>query len=166
MMKNILIVFTVLAMASTASANLQLSVDGALDIEEITIATSDIVIIDIHGDGVTSSSNEFYVNVSGPVSVDISGATVPWNPDSPFGWLELAPGSYFVDLAKPIVPPPDLPAEMLADGMALHCEDLGDVTVTLLVGSELHDSVTIHQIPEPITLALMGVGGLFLRRRK
>jgi len=28
------------------------------------------------------------------------------------------------------------------------------------------DSQIIHQIPEPITLALLGLGGLFLRRRK
>ena len=32
--------------------------------------------------------------------------------------------------------------------------------------SELVDAVVIHQIPEPATIALLGLGGLLLRRRK
>jgi hypothetical protein len=30
----------------------------------------------------------------------------------------------------------------------------------------IEDTLTIHQIPEPTTIALLGLGGLLLRRRK
>jgi hypothetical protein len=166
MMKNVLIVFTVLAMASTASAALQLSVDGAIAPDEIEIRPSDIVVIDIHGDGTTTSGQEFYMNITGPVAVDLSGVVSDWNPNG-LGVLDLGDGLYYVDLAKPVVPIPPLPEGVLIDGIALHCEGLGDVVVTLSDGTFTpHDSLLIKQVPEPITLALMGIGGLFLRRRK
>jgi hypothetical protein len=71
--------------------------------------------------------------------------------------------------------------------LKLHCEEATDVTLTLVVHDDagmLHyetdgvteieysdgqvlDTVTIHQvIPEPATLALLGLGGLLLRRRR
>jgi len=65
----------------------------------------------------------------------------------------------------------------LADNIIFHCTAApGDVTISLVKivdergdGGALtitpYDSVIIHQIPEPITMALLGLGGLFLRRR-
>ena len=45
--------------------------------------------------------------------------------------------------------------------------DGNDVEVRLMDdGYSEVDSVMIHQVPEPITIALLGLGGLFLRRRK
>ena len=54
------------------------------------------------------------------------------------------------------------------DAKELHCEELGvDATVLLFNDAmQVIDTVTIHQIPEPMTMALLGLGGLFLRRRK
>jgi hypothetical protein len=85
--------------------------------------------------------------------------------------------------------PPTSPT-VLVWNLFLHCEDYGPVNLDLtLAGStriadytdatgngpypdwryavegELGDLV-IHQIPEPMTIALLGLGGLFLRRRR
>jgi hypothetical protein len=55
--------------------------------------------------------------------------------------------------------------------IAFHCEGAGDVTLKLYTVNDAYteltlvDSVIVHQIPEPITMTLLGLGGLFLRRR-
>jgi hypothetical protein len=84
-------------------------------------------------------------------------------------------------------------AGVLMWNLFIHCEEYGPVTVDLtlqdinsryanysnmggtdayppdswtpLLESDLGDLV-IHQIPEPMTIALLGLGGLFLRRRR
>ena len=79
--------------------------------------------------------------------------------------------------------------DMALDGIALdhigvHCDGIGDVTISVATGgawgnpqywlggtlySDSDDTatgMTIHQTPEPMTIALLGLGGLFLRKRK
>jgi hypothetical protein len=64
------------------------------------------------------------------------------------------------------------------DGLVIHCLDTTDVILTVRVTENtvingetipidtvLH-TLTIHQIPEPATMALLGLGGLFLLRRR
>ena len=81
------------------------------------------------------------------------------------------------------------PDYRLMDGLLFHCDDPTDVIITLEAYSPLvyytHDAtggvleqlieyeegtildtLTVHQIPEPATLLLLGLGGLFLRRKK
>jgi len=55
----------------------------------------------------------------------------------------------------------------VVDAKLFHCMGLGDVTVGLYSGEgDPVDSFIIHQIPEPMTMSLLALGGLFLRRRK
>ncbi|MCX5637648.1 MAG: PEP-CTERM sorting domain-containing protein, partial [Planctomycetota bacterium] len=52
--------------------------------------------------------------------------------------------------------------------MDFHCMAVGDVTLTLRAFDEAEvDRVVIHQlIPEPVSMVLLGLGGLLLRRRR
>jgi hypothetical protein len=71
-------------------------------------------------------------------------------------------------------------AGTIANSFTFTCTGNGDVAVSLVNITQAwnddlggfdapvfttFDSVTIHQIPEPITMTLLGLGGLFLRRR-
>jgi len=64
------------------------------------------------------------------------------------------------------------PASIGANGLQadfeFHCDGEGAVLITLVdyyTGLAV-DTLSITQIPEPITMALLGLGGLLLRRRK
>jgi hypothetical protein len=64
-------------------------------------------------------------------------------------------------------------------GFAIHCDGEGDVIVDLTQGAGTtgtaggdsygdadYGDLTIHQVPEPVTLSLLGLGGLALIRRR
>jgi hypothetical protein len=187
MMKNILIVFSVLAMASVANAGFMISVNGVIDPadSEITLKNpSDTAVIDIHGAGNPVANVSGWLLLQGNATINGSPSFVWANSTSAnmdaatFNDMKplLEGDPYFytglVDIVSmdilDVVEPFTAPNGLLIDGILLHCEGRGDVTLTLLDAGtwDAMDSVTIHQIPEPITLALLGLGGLFLRRRK
>ena len=189
-MKNLLIVFTVLAMASAANAALLISVDGVVNPadSEVKLNKSDHAVIDIWGDGQTGSPAYFYlaaVNEGGLGTLDAANLEILYAPASTlneayqvtdpdeFAYLSGALGkdvasAVFVNLADSSIPPAPLDGT-LVDLIDFHCDsDIGDVVLYLAHAGDfsIYDSQVIHQIPEPITFALLGLGGLFLRRRK
>jgi len=192
-MKNVLIVFTVLAMASVANAALTagISVNGVVDRPDygatdprtdpvLLLKPSDIVVIDIHAWNDVSAAMTILL-MQGPGSIskvpdswvwEQSKATIPsaFYADYLAAFTDMGYTNItqiadldIVDMSEPFT----IPNGLVIDGISFHCEGLGDVTLTLMdAAGGVLDTQVIHQIPEPITFALLGLGGLFLRRRK
>ena len=178
MLRPLLILTVVLGMASMASAGLSLVVGGVEVGDSITINPSDTIWIGVYDD--TGG-----VPFGGAVSIaEGSGANGSWTggngyyapPATPggynmyIGYLSPAYGNeygdiwYIVDQAATTV----MPSAGLQGEYEFHCDAAGDVVINLTAPDlvTILDTITITQIPEPITMALLGLGGLLLRRRK
>ena len=173
-MKKLLMMALVLGMATVASAGFQI-------IAPVEMDPSDTVMIQVVSD--TPEIGGFagglgIVIGSGPGSwTGVSAA--PGMPDPPaannfadyYGNIQetIDPGLpawdlWYMDLTSVSVDPFDPQIWFEAE---FHCDGPGDVEI-ILTDFDLVPigSVIIHQTPEPASLALLGLGGLFLRRRK
>ncbi len=173
-MKKLLALLLVLGLASTANALVvQLSyndaIDGPENVTEVTVYPSDYFEFDVHSDGDNIAYDE-WVTVSGPAS----GFT------QANGVIHAAAGqdAFILDVGRPgylWVEAADLsdPFDSIDPGKhfswELHCEGPGDVIIELRTFDDfeiLQDTIIVHQIPEPASMLLLGLGGLLLRRRK
>jgi hypothetical protein len=187
-MKKLLALVLVLGMASMANAALTLSVsrDGGQTYEpgvssDIYLLPSETIWIGIGNDaspqggwvaapgipapgGVVSELGEWTGNVQIYSPPAIAGASATWVKEY---W-----GAVYYDLdywslinAEPTTTPSE---PGVAFGLEFHCLAPGDVDI--VVGAGPLDNpeaiLTIHQIPEPMTMALLGLGGLALIRRR
>jgi len=189
-MKKLLILVMVLAMASLASATLKISVNGIVDPPDtqVVLTPSQHAVIDVTGDG-QSPLFEYYLVADGPgtiaggqmlylgslasIQTFVPGSGDGWE-DVYKPWLESigfihANGLSYMVLNDGSGTPRPLDGK-LVDLIDFHCVGPVDVMLTLFsVDSEgvvtVFDTQLIHQIPEPVTVALLGLGGLLLRRR-
>lgn len=186
-MKKFVMLMLVLGMASLATAGLQISVNGSTDPvdSEISIAPSDMLVLDVHG---TPTTGEFWFMTVDSAIGSVSGGVVVAGDASrivPQYYLDY--WLYYAGLtASPLVNDPsnstvggfvgnwDMSpiAGPAIDLIDFHCESQPNDAVIDLWSSPggavwtLVDTATIHQIPEPMTMVLLGLGGLLLRRRK
>ena len=185
-MKKLIILLMVFGMTTMAGATLQISVNGnpePID-SDIDLTPSQHAILDIWTDAAIPVNAEFalltydaYGTISGGGYVGPTdggnimadfydpasgmGVVVPSGMNGVAGWMMVSSGAGIPSGAT------------LYDDIDFHCEAMGDAFVelwTIDLGSggllNLEDSVVIHQVPEPMTMALLGLGGLGLLRRR
>jgi hypothetical protein len=190
MMKKFLALLLVLGMASAASATLQISVNGepAPPDTQIYLAPSETIEIDVYTDAVIANYTGFTwglvtVDSDGSISnmtaIDLGGTHTnqingPW-PDDTNPTLVDPPAGTAGVWATSFAIGADIPADTVLAVGIFHCEwQPNDALIGLFLVPETGtvtwedaiDTVTIHQIPEPMTVALLGLGGLFLLRRR
>jgi hypothetical protein len=187
-MKKLMVLILVLGTAAMANAGLVFTVNGQPSPAEISLnGPSDAISLGIElGSGtirvydlvyqlsnaqaelITTGYGQ-YPATTWPALFDLQGYAIVTNPQK----IEVTATQLFTeDLAAP---------QTLMLNMVLHCLEETDVILTVTttgVGGNYWDggeippgtvlsTLLIHQVvPEPMTIALLGLGGLFLRRRK
>jgi len=171
MMKKFLVMLTVLAAISSATV-LELSFNGMVNGPEnnmaVTMMPSEYAMIDVNAINATLPKLNWDLTVLGPGTIAKLGNL--HIPPSPNGAMVDYSASYptysaYVSFRGAI--------DTSVGGIGrywdteFHCDGPGVVVITLMdTGGNTLDTITISQIPEPMTVALLGLGGLFLRRRK
>ena len=177
-MKQLLVLLTVLAMAGTASATMTIvapaEVDGGATFEVgLDVAGEDALITDV----LAIAGNAAAIDATGVVLNDTQ--VTPYfedlsaDPDFQAFMADLgitdAVGIYYYEFVDVAVPPAVLDGTLISNIMVTAGgADDGNIVVALADGANgvLRGSETVNVIPEPMTIALLGLGGLFLRRRK
>jgi hypothetical protein len=180
-MKKLLVVLMVLSIATIANAGLVIS--GA----PTTMTPSGTADLSIVGSGLSNPFIDAYIVVQGPATLaggnldytyGLSAWTLYTADDTYVPWMQGVMGDdtiqqvgdiTFSDTTIPTTPV----VGTLLDTLAIHCDGPGTVTISLVTMSDdgmsvatTWDTETILQTPEPMTMCLLGLGGLFLRRRK
>jgi len=192
-MKKFICVLVFLALVNVANAgivDLQISSLNGVPInpvKEITIMPTDVINFDVVYEadpGWFGWSLSLEMRVEGPGTLDISTITKPagyWNAD--FTKVTAAVYGALIDATANDIG--TVPPGVVLDHFLLHCDGPGTVLITLLETEETAaglsqetdgidlfalaagPGIVIHQIiPEPMTLTLLGLGSLFLARRK
>jgi len=187
-MKKLIVLLSILAIASVSNAGmitLQISsLDGDpidptdyIEISESTWVNLDIIYIPDVAELVMSL--DAIVSVDGLGTLDISELTFPYD-DGMNNSMVLEPGKIGEFATAKFMPGM---TGILIDHILVHC-DVDDPENDVFVvagpganfgGTYMADGspyagtwggVTIHQVPEPMTVALLGLGGLALLRRR
>ena len=170
-MKKLMILVLVLGLASAANAAFTISAPSSMTVGEIAW-------VDIVNDGagpvgglnlylcITTASNAHWV---GGNNLYIPPALVGSPGNSYIGLMDvdgdtIADDVWNSNLSAAVVLNPG--AGVQSD-FEIQCDAPASATIVLMDASlTVYDTATITQIPEPMTIALLGLGGLFLRRRK
>lgn len=147
---------------NTSSGPTVLSLDvisnGQLDIDSLYIwtYTGGTLDIDVATNTIVNGSiydNSPIQNLSDDYGIDITGIS------SPLIWANITR--------------PDSPGVIVGDiitnlGLTIPGGFAGSINISVLSenAGSVQDTVTIEAIPEPVTIAILGLGALFLRRRK
>jgi len=189
-MRRVLGGVLILLFASFAQAGLIFTLNGEPQPDSVYLRPSEIIELDLElGEGqnilaftldyilsndqarfITDGASGSYPDL--PPMTDIEILWQPWLGEVLINepqHVRITSGQLFNPLEGPVV---------LMKELYVHCLDTTDVILDIVVGGTtivdgetiptgtLLHTLTIHQIPEPMTIALLGLGGLFALRRK
>lgn len=195
-MKKLLVLLMVLIVSSVAFGTLAIQPVGSGTTDtEIWVNPSDVFYIDLiwQNDELVPpgelSAADIHIIIDGPASVvdlgsltfnvDYTGAAGVYNGDMATANGVILSVTSWNNGANP--------GEIIIDHIGIHCDGPEDVIIYTAIGNEIqglsivdwtypldldnggpglgYAPLIVHQ-PEPMTIALLGLGGLFLRRRK
>jgi hypothetical protein len=178
MMKKLLTFMLVLGIASSANATLSLVSSAGLTLDPMGVSNPSITVIGIYNDTAEPGQGKMtYLGIpAGSLGQWTGNATINVPPalggtNTYYGVVDPGTGIGTNDLWESnlgVASVNPYGIGVLA-GYEFMCTGApGDVVITLYADDIATpiSSITIHQVPEPITFGLLGLGGLFLRRRK
>lgn len=187
-MKKVLAFVLVLGMASVANAALTLQVsqsgpDGPYDVPqptEIKLMPTEVIWIGIHSDtsgtggpgmysAFVSIRDEYgYYDYYQALGNWTGGHVINIPPAIPTASVDFATYAAYNSVYVVNDSTDQYAYAGIGIGVALefHCNGIGDVIVSVSGDDGSYDEILIHQIPEPMTMALLGLGGLGLLRRR
>jgi len=179
-MKKMLVLLTVLAIAGTASASMSIVAPGqVVGGETFNIGVDVVGESALITDVLVVAGNATAADASGVALAAIKPGVDPYfeeftgDPDFTQFAADLGIAGpvaiYYYEFVDVAVPPATLADGALVSNIMVTAGAAGtDVVIGLLDAANgvLRGTANVQVIPEPMTIALLGLGGLFLRRRK
>jgi hypothetical protein len=172
-MKKLVVLVLVLAISCVANAGLSIRIDGGPP-SPCVFGPGDVLTLSIVADASQLANCGVILAIDGAAAVDFSTATNTVNYGAFYDFTGAGFDGQFVVLADLAIPGSQYPlmgAGIKVDGIKI---TIGNWGSTIFIRSTdpaatpdagLYDPIVMAVIPEPMTLGLLSLGGLFLRRR-